>query len=77
MPWYTAVLLGVERFMASWQKSQGEASRLREVNRPAKALLVNQKTKTKTKEMKERKRGGGGGRKREGKRRKGAGGNNE
>ena len=39
--WYTRVLLGVERFMASWHKSQEEASRLREVNRAAKALLVN------------------------------------
>ena len=45
MPWYTGVLLGAEGFMASWHKSQEEASRLREVNRAAKALLVNQKTK--------------------------------
>ena len=29
--------------MASWHKSQEEASRLREVNRAAKALLVNHK----------------------------------
>ena len=41
MPWYTGVLLGVERCMASWHKSQEEAGRLREVNRAAKALLVN------------------------------------
>ena len=47
MPWYTGVLLGAERFMASWHKSQEEASMLREVNRAAKALLANQKTKTK------------------------------
>ena len=48
MPSYTGVLLGVERFMASWyKKSQEEASKLREVNRAAKALLANQKTKTK------------------------------
>ena len=45
VPWYTGVLLGAEGFMASWHKSQEEASRLREVNRAAKALLVNQKTK--------------------------------
>ena len=31
--------------MASGHKSQEEASRLREVNRAAKALLANQKTK--------------------------------
>ena len=41
MPWYTGVLLGAERFMASWHKSQQEASRLREVNRAGKELLVN------------------------------------
>ena len=57
VPWYTGVLLGAERFMASWHKSQEEASRLREVNLAAKALLANQKTKTK--KSKERKRGGG------------------
>ena len=39
--WHTGVLLGVERLMTSWHKSQEEASRLREVNRAAKALLVN------------------------------------
>ena len=32
-PWYTGVLLGAERFMASWHKSEEEASKLREVNR--------------------------------------------
>ena len=62
MLWYTGVLLGAERFMASWHKSLEGASKLREVNRAVKALLANQKTKTKTKERKERKRGGGGGR---------------
>ena len=36
MPWYTGVLLGAERCMASWHKGQEEASRLREVNRAAK-----------------------------------------
>ena len=41
MPWYTGILLGLEKFMASWHKSQEEASRLREVNRAAKALLVS------------------------------------
>ena len=41
VPWYTGVLLGVERFMASWLKRQEEASRLRELNRAAKALLVH------------------------------------
>ena len=41
VPWYTGVLLGAERFMASWHKSQEEASRLREANRAAKALMVN------------------------------------
>ena len=41
MPWYTGVLLGAEGFMASWHKSEEEASRLREVNRAAKELLVN------------------------------------
>ena len=35
VPWYTGVLLGVERFMASWHKSEEEASKLREVNRAA------------------------------------------
>ena len=35
--------------MASWHKSQEEASRSREVNRAAKTLLVNRKTKKKTK----------------------------
>ena len=39
--WYTGVLLGAERLMASWHKSQEEASRLREVNRVVKGLLVN------------------------------------
>ena len=34
-PWYTGVLLGAERFMASWHKSEEEASKLREVNRAA------------------------------------------
>ena len=34
-PWYTGVLLGAERFMASWHKSVEEASKLREVNRAA------------------------------------------
>ena len=48
VPWYKGVLLGVERFMASWLKSQEQATRLREVNRTAKkALLVNHKTKAK------------------------------
>ena len=37
MPWYTGVLLGAERFMASWHKSEEEASKLREVNRAAKS----------------------------------------
>ena len=41
VPWYTGVLSGAESFIASWHKSQEEASRLREVNRAAKALLVN------------------------------------
>ena len=41
MPWYTGVLLGAEGFMASWHKSEEEASRLREVNRAAKELLVS------------------------------------
>ena len=31
-PWYTGVLLGAERFVASWHKSEEEASKLREVN---------------------------------------------
>ena len=53
VPWYTGVLLGAERFMASWHKSQGEASRLREVNRATKALLSNEKAKIKTKERQE------------------------
>ena len=35
VPWYTGVLLGAERFMASWHKSKEEASKLREVNRAA------------------------------------------
>ena len=33
--------VGAERFMASWHKSEKEASRLREVNRAAKELLVS------------------------------------
>ena len=53
--------------MASWHKSQEEASRPREVNRAVKALLVNdkRKTKTKTKERKENAEGEGGGGERE------------
>ena len=43
VPWYTGVLLGAERFMTSWHKSQEGDSRLREVNQAAKALLVNYK----------------------------------
>ena len=35
VPWYTGVLLGAERFMASWHKSEEEASKLSEVNRAA------------------------------------------
>ena len=35
VPWYTGVLLGAERFMASWHKGEEEASRLREGNRAA------------------------------------------
>ena len=35
VPWYTGVLLGAERFMASWHKSEEEASKLRGVNRAA------------------------------------------
>ena len=35
VPWYTGVLLGAERFMASWHKSEEEASKLREANRAA------------------------------------------
>ena len=35
VPWYTGVMLGVERFMASWHRSNEEASKLREVNRAA------------------------------------------
>ena len=45
MSWYTGVLLGAKRFMASWHKGQKETIRLREVNRAAKVLLANQKTK--------------------------------
>ena len=41
VPWYTGFLLGAERFMVSWHKSQEEASRLRKVNRAAKELLMN------------------------------------
>ena len=41
VPWFTGILLGAERFTASWHKSQEEASGLSEVNRAAKALLVN------------------------------------
>ena len=56
--WYTGVLLGAEMFMASWHKSQEEAinSRLREVNRAAKALLANQKTKTKERQRNDKER---------------------
>ena len=60
---YTGVLSGADRFMASWHKSQEEASRLREVSRAAKALL------TKTKRGNAEEEGGGEG---EGKRRRGA-----
>ena len=72
VPWYTGVLLGAERFMASWHKSQEETSRLREVNREAKALLVNQKSKTKRGNAEEE-----GGGERKGKRRRGASSNSE
>ena len=68
--WYTGVLLGAERFMASWHKHQEEASRLREVIRAAKALLANQKTKRGNSEEE-------GGGEREGKRRSGASSNSE
>ena len=72
VPWYTGVLLGAERFMASWHKSQEEASRSREVNRAAKALLVNHKTETKAKERKTKER-----QREETRRRRGAGGERE
>ena len=35
VPWHTEVLLGAERLMASWHKSEEEASKLCEVNRAA------------------------------------------
>ena len=35
VPWYTGVSLGAEIFIASWHKSEEEASKLREVNRAA------------------------------------------
>ena len=70
MPWYTEVLLGAERFMTPWHKSQEEASKLREVSRAAKALLANQKTKTGNAEDER-------GEEREGKCRKGASSNSE
>ena len=35
VPWYKGVLLGAERFVASWHKSEEEANKLREVNRAA------------------------------------------
>ena len=35
VPGYTGVLVGAERIMASWHKSEEEASKLREVNRAA------------------------------------------
>ena len=35
VPWYTGVLLGAERCMASWHKNEEEASKLREANRAA------------------------------------------
>ena len=35
VPWYTGVLQGAERFMATWHKSEKEASKLREVHRAA------------------------------------------
>ena len=68
VPWYTRVLLGAERFMASWHKSQEEISRLREVNRAAKALLANQKRENAEEE---------GGEEREGKHRRGASSNSK
>ena len=45
VPWCRGVLLGAERFMASWYNSQKEAGRSREVNWATKALLMNHKTK--------------------------------
>ena len=63
VPLYAGVLLGAGRFMVSWHKGQEEASRLREVNRAAKALLANQKTNLEE---------GGGERERESKCRRGA-----
>lgn len=42
-PWYTGVLLGAERFMAAWHKSQEEASRIRAVKRAAKELADQNK----------------------------------
>ena len=35
VPWHTGVLLGAERFMASWHKSEEGARKLREANRAA------------------------------------------
>ena len=35
VPWYTGVLLGAERFIGSWHKSEEEVTKLREVNRAA------------------------------------------
>ena len=65
MPWYSGVLLGAERFMASWHKSQQEASRSREVNRAAEALLVNHKAKAKTRQREKARRRKGAERERE------------
>ena len=56
--------------MASWYKIQEEPSKLREVNRAAKALLASQKAKRGNTEEE-------GGGEREGKRTKGASSNDE
>ena len=45
MTGYTGHVLGAERFMTLWHKSQEKASKSREVNQAAKLLLANQKTK--------------------------------
>ena len=45
MTGYIGHMLGAERFMTLWHKSQEKAGKSREVNQAAKLLLANQTTK--------------------------------
>ena len=64
VPWYTGVLLGAERVMASWHKSEEEASRLREVNRAARIKCCWRTRRQRQRQREEARRRRGTGRER-------------